>query len=165
MTKKGFTLIELLVVVAIIGMLASIVITSMSEVRASARDAKRIQEIKELQKALELYAINHNGEYPQSDNGPQDSTMDNLAVGNVLSTTLNELVSEGYIGKIPIDPINLSSYEGKILQYTYRTDANMSCGNVVDNYKYIITFNTENPINGFSIFTAQSLYGYCLTNQ
>jgi len=38
--KKGFTLIELLVVIAIIGILASVVLTSLSSSREKAMDAK-----------------------------------------------------------------------------------------------------------------------------
>ena len=62
--KKGFTLIELLVVVAIIGVLASIVLSSLSSARASARDSRRLAEVRSLQSALELYYLD-NGEYPQ----------------------------------------------------------------------------------------------------
>jgi len=61
--KTGFTLIELLVVVAILGLLASIIMVSLSRARSSARDAKRIAEINQMKKAVEIYYINHN-EYP-----------------------------------------------------------------------------------------------------
>ncbi len=62
--NRGFTLIELLVVISIISLLSSIVIASVSEARASARDAERIAAVKQIQNALELYALDHGGNYP-----------------------------------------------------------------------------------------------------
>jgi type II secretion system protein G len=61
--QKGFTLIELLVVVAIIGVLATIVLSSLSNARAQARDARRVSEMKNLETALEMYYLDNNG-YP-----------------------------------------------------------------------------------------------------
>lgn len=61
--EEGFTLIELLVVVAIIGVLATIILGSLNNARASARDAKRLSDIKTIQTALEIYYLD-NGEYP-----------------------------------------------------------------------------------------------------
>ncbi len=61
--NRGFTLIELLVVVSIIGMLSSVVLVSVQGARNKAKDAKLILEVKELQKALELYRLD-NGKYP-----------------------------------------------------------------------------------------------------
>ncbi|MDO8572467.1 MAG: type II secretion system protein [bacterium] len=63
--KGGFTLIELLVVISIIGILASIVLASMNQARAKARDAYILSTAKEFQKAFELYADNDpNNFYP-----------------------------------------------------------------------------------------------------
>jgi type II secretion system protein G len=64
-STKGFTLIELLVVIAIIGLLASIIMVSLSGAKAKSRDARRQADIKSIQLALSLY-YNDNGMYPKN---------------------------------------------------------------------------------------------------
>ncbi|OGZ32670.1 MAG: hypothetical protein A3H02_01225 [Candidatus Niyogibacteria bacterium RIFCSPLOWO2_12_FULL_41_13] len=80
--KKGFTLIELLVVVAIVGLVASVVLASLSSARKRSRDARRIDDIKQIRTALELY-FSVNSSYP---------------------TALSALVPE-QIPVIPADPL------------------------------------------------------------
>ncbi|MDP3958160.1 MAG: prepilin-type N-terminal cleavage/methylation domain-containing protein [bacterium] len=63
MKKSGFTIIELLVTLAIIGMLASLAMTSLTASRAKSRDAARVSDVKQLQNALQLY-LNDNKQYP-----------------------------------------------------------------------------------------------------
>lgn len=64
-TTRGFTLIELLVVIAIIGLLASIVMASLTSARVKARDVTRSEAMHQIQTAIELYA-GDNGYYPNS---------------------------------------------------------------------------------------------------
>ncbi len=64
-TKRGFTLIELLVVIAIIGILSAVVLASLSTARQKSRDAKRIAEVTQIQKALDYY-YDINQSYPST---------------------------------------------------------------------------------------------------
>ena len=93
-TTKGFTLIELLVVIAIIGVLASIVMVSLSGAKAKSRDARRQADIKSIQLALSLY-YSENGMYPKS-----------IYAG--AGTAPNSGLAPAYLPKVPADP----SYSG-----------------------------------------------------
>lgn len=63
--KKAFTLIELLIVIAIIGILASIVIVTMSQARQKARGTKNAAQLEMVTKALNVYYTQF-GSYPVS---------------------------------------------------------------------------------------------------
>ncbi len=61
--NAGFTLFELLVVISIIAVLMAVISTSYSAAQKRARDARRRQDIKAVQKALEQYRAVHD-RYP-----------------------------------------------------------------------------------------------------
>lgn len=58
--NKGFTLIELLVVIAIIGVLSSIVLSSLATSRKKADDAKIKTQLSHLRTSAEIYFSNQN---------------------------------------------------------------------------------------------------------
>ncbi len=67
-TKSAFTLIELLTVIAIIAILASILIPVVSSVRASARAAVCVSNLRQMHMGFMLYAEDNNGRLPYGNN-------------------------------------------------------------------------------------------------
>lgn len=98
--KRAFTLIELLVVIAIIALLSSIVLVSLNAARSKGNDAKRVTDLREVQKALEGY-VNDNGSYPTTGGSwrSQCSFGGSYAPQNIA----NGLVPS-YISQFPADP-------------------------------------------------------------
>lgn len=63
MKRSGFTLIEMLIVVAIIGLLSSVILVGLGDVRKEVRDTRRIADIRQFQNAIEIY-YSTNQSYP-----------------------------------------------------------------------------------------------------
>jgi prepilin-type N-terminal cleavage/methylation domain-containing protein len=61
--KAGFSLIELLIVIAIIGILSTIILNSLSESRARAYDSKIKQQLSSFRTAAELYFASRGDNY------------------------------------------------------------------------------------------------------
>jgi general secretion pathway protein G len=79
----GFTLIELLVVVAIIGILSSIAVVQLRQTPQRAREAALRENLYAMRNVIDQY-FTDKGKYPDS---------------------LQSLVEDGYIRKIPVDPM------------------------------------------------------------
>jgi prepilin-type N-terminal cleavage/methylation domain-containing protein len=109
--RKGFTLIELLVVISIISLLSSVILASLNDAKMKARDTQRIRTLVELRTALEMYANDHNGEYPSCNAGNNycRSTTESGPAGGDLSL-LSQMSS--YIKNITRDPINIDGQYG-----------------------------------------------------
>lgn len=103
MKRRGFTLIELLVVIAIIGLLATLSVISFSTSSAKARDVKRKNDLKSIQKALELYYNDHNA-YPSSGGAWRSVTS---GYGSYPTTGTGAYIpnlSPTYMPALPTDP-------------------------------------------------------------
>ena len=94
--QKGFTLVELLVVIAIIGILASVILASLSGARIKSRDARRLSDLKEIRTALELYNDTHQTYPLESEMYPGVGT--------------SAIVAENFIPVMPIDPQTQANY-------------------------------------------------------
>ena len=62
--RQGFTLVEILIVVVILGILAAIVIPQFTSASEDARASSLVSQLQTIRSQLELYQIQHNGEYP-----------------------------------------------------------------------------------------------------
>jgi len=73
-TRFGFTLIELLVTLAIIGLLASILLPSLSRARAYAREMACATNLRTWGQAFHLYANDYSGTLPHTDDRTRNHT-------------------------------------------------------------------------------------------
>jgi len=136
--EYGFTLLEMLVVVAIMAMLMSFTMASMRAAKQKNRDARREQDIKELQNALGLYATN-TGLYPIC----ASEVIIGSAGGACLSDAL--MSSQATQGKVPTDPLGLTTGTcGTAGSYVY-------CYQSANGFTYTIRYVLEtNTISGKS---------------
>jgi len=120
--RKGFTLVEILVVIGIISLIMTIILVGVSETRAKARDAKRWAEIKQLEKAIEVYGAMY-GEWP----GLGDSGGAHIS-DQCDSDLKDDLTEAGLLGGIPTDPTESPCNKNKDTSFFYGWDAAHCCG-------------------------------------
>ena len=108
---RGFTLIELLVVISIIGLLSSVILTSLNVAREKGNDATRKTNLTEIQKALQSY-YDDTGKYPGATatnsynvGGSGHGYASQCSVGGAIATNslIPSLISGGYISQLPSD--------------------------------------------------------------
>ncbi|MEJ0021794.1 MAG: type II secretion system protein [Candidatus Doudnabacteria bacterium] len=126
---EGFTLIELLVVVSIIGLLASIIVVALSNVRLKSRDARRLADMQQIKTGLDIY-YNLGSGYPD----PADWNAAQAVQGQLSCSGSPTLT-------VPQDPLHNGT---PAYAYTYSQGGNISTGcggNVSADYE--IQFQTE----------------------
>lgn len=123
----GFTLIEIIVVIFIIGLIVSIANISISKIREKGKDIERIDNIKQVQLALEMYRRDV-GSYP-----------DSLTFGEQLVSPINSNIV--YLQKIPQNPSYRNNENCSNEEYTYS----------MENNSYLLGFCLESPTESYAL--------------
>lgn len=125
-SKRGFTLVELLVVIAIIGLLSGMLVISIPNIKAKARDSERVSDISSIATALALYHGDFNAYPSWTDGGYIDGSADPLSVA---------LKNAGTMTVVPADPLDTGDY-----RYYYQS---------IDGKDYYLEYYLEtNSISG-----------------
>jgi prepilin-type N-terminal cleavage/methylation domain-containing protein len=130
--KKAFTLVELLVVISIVSLLSSTIYSNLSDARQLAVDTASIQEAKAVESALFSYYMDKET-YP-------GVTAGSFNEGTIGYEALQELVSDGYISKIP------ESADGE--SFTY-----VRPGSSLDRALFLYKTRYEKSLSNHSDFT------------
>lgn len=134
--ERGFTLIELLIVIAIIAILAAAVFVALDPLTRfrDARDATRASDIAEIMSAIKIDQIDNGGSYVAAisaltagevymivDGGGGSAMTDGADDNNASCDTnvdddanvvdIDALVTEGYIGSVPISPAGAVTWD------------------------------------------------------
>ena len=122
--NRGFTLIELLIVIAIIAILAGIVFVALNPLKRfqDSRDSKRAADIENIVAAIKVHQVDNKGKYATvvstttagsvymigTDVAGTAETFNAFCDTDVTSSStiinLTSLVTDGYLGSIPVSP-------------------------------------------------------------
>jgi len=127
MRNRGFTIVELLIVIVVIAILAAISIVAYNGIQSRARDAGRIQKVKDIAKAIELYKID-NGTYPQILDGNSTESACGSQTENWGHCDRNKILADMIAPYMKLDPTSLSNVTQGNYTYYYTSQA-------VDNYQ------------------------------
>ena len=93
MNQRGYTLIELLIVLAIVALLVSVALPQYRYAQEKARETVLLENLTRMREVIDQYQSDK-GHYPES---------------------LQALFDEGYVRKMPFDPITKSSETWEII--------------------------------------------------
>lgn len=144
--KKGFTLIELLIVIAILAILAGIVFVALDPLTRfrDARDSTRWADVSAVLSAIRVAQVDKGGAYTYGvRHDTAFATGSAFMIVNATTTAancsvtcdgdttnrcanLNQLVSRGYLGKLPISQNGTGNWSANLSGYYVQLNANNS---------------------------------------
>ena len=141
---KGFTLIELLIVIAIIAILAAVVFVALDPLTRfrDARDSSRWSDVSGLISAIKIDQVDNGSTYLTSISNiatgtvymivdgstatgcdDQNAYCDTNVDGDTDCVNLAGLVTEGYLGKVPVSPNGDGTWASTITGYTLEKES------------------------------------------
>lgn len=101
----GFSLIELVIVVVIIGIIGAIAIPRLSRGAEGAAASALAHDLATVNRALELYAAEHGGQYPDEDDVTRQLTQQTYADGSAPGDPATQIVYGPYLRDAPPAPV------------------------------------------------------------
>lgn len=116
-SNKGFTLVELLVAISIVAVIGAIGVVTYSTTQKTARISKRVQDLKALGNAIELYKL-QTGKYPKYDVNFGGGT---VCFGNIPPNPPDPPFTPTYMTVVPADPLDAGNNSTGTSCYQYRS--------------------------------------------
>jgi len=145
LNSKGFTLIELLIVIAIIAILAAVAYVALDPLTRfkDSRDSQRWHDISELIQGIKLDQVDNKGPYLAEIEAlidgeinmigtavagcdDQNANCDTAVTADTNCIDLTALVTEGYLGEIPVSGNGVGTWDATLTGYTLQKNANGS---------------------------------------
>ncbi len=151
--NQGFTIIELLIVILVIGILALLVITTYSGIKAKNRNATRQTDIQLIRSGLEAF-FSQNGYYPSLSDMNNANWRDN----NMKTLSSNDLVDPSSTCNPTSDHCLVAAPVAKAYAYAVTDSSGSSCETADTSCaKYTLTATYEGSVNGVSTDTVNNL--------
>ncbi|NQU47703.1 MAG: type II secretion system protein [Planctomycetes bacterium] len=151
--QAGFTIIEMLIVVTILAMLAGVLIPILQEGQSTARDSRRMADLRSVQSALADY-YRENGGYPNTSGAWLGDAVDVGSKGYAADGYIPGLVPN-FLTALPKDPDK---------QYPNATDGYMFKSDGTD-YKFVLDATPEDLdsfAEGFPFYDPQRADGWMI---
>lgn len=135
--QRGFTLIELLIVIAIIAIIAAVVFVALDPLTRfrDARDSSRWSDVSAMLSAIKVDQVDNGGAYltaitnvtagsvymigtATSGCDDQNSYCDVDVTNDTACVDLSGLVTEGYLGNVPVSPNGEATWTSSTTGYT-----------------------------------------------
>lgn len=126
--QAGFTIIEMLIVVTILAMMAGVLVPVLQEGQATARDSRRMADLRSVQSALADFHRD-NGEYPDTGDEWQTDFEDGYGAAGYIPGLVPD-----YMTALPRDP-DTAQYPTEDAHYMFRSDG--------DDYKFVLNGTPE----------------------